>query len=80
MSIPRFGGRPGHRRGRGLRRAVLGTIREVLTPPAHEVYVVQEEGREYLIPAVDEFVKEIDVEGGQILVHLIEGMESDVSD
>ena len=60
--------------------AVLGTVREVLTPPAHEVYVVQGEGREYLIPAVDEFVKEIDVEGGQILVHLIEGMESDVSD
>ena len=56
--------------------AVLGTVADILTPPAHEVYVVRGEGREYLIPAVDEFVKEIDVEGGFLRVRLIEGMES----
>ena len=33
--------------------AALGTIAEVLTPPAHEVYVVQGEGKRYMIPAVD---------------------------
>lgn len=57
--------------------AVLGVIADILTPPAHEVYVVRGE-RSYMIPAVDEFVKEIDVEGGFISVRLIEGMESDV--
>ena len=31
-----------------------------------------------MIPAVDEFVKEIDVDGGFIRVKLIEGMASDV--
>ena len=53
---------------------VLGTVTDVLTPPAHEVYVVKGE-REYLIPAVDEFLIETNVEGGFIRVRLIEGME-----
>ena len=55
--------------------AVLGRVADILPPPAHEVYVVRGEGREYLIPAVDAFVKEINVEGGFLCVHLIEGME-----
>ena len=53
----------------------LGTLADVLTPPAHEVYVVRGE-KEYLIPAVDEFLVKTDVEGGYIRVKLIEGMES----
>ena len=56
---------------------VLGVVADVLTPPAHEVYVVKGE-HEYLIPAVDEFVIETNVEGGYIKVRLIEGMRSDV--
>ena len=55
----------------------LGVVADVLTPPAHEVYVVKGE-HEYLIPAVDEFVIETNVEGGYIRVRLIEGMCSDV--
>lgn len=55
----------------------LGVVADVLTPPAHEVYVVKGE-HEYLIPAVDEFVIETNVEGGYIRVRLIEGMRSDV--
>ena len=34
---------------------VLGAIADVLTPPAHEVYVVKGGRHEYMIPAVDEF-------------------------
>ena len=55
----------------------LGIIADVLTPPAHEVYVVKGE-HEYLIPAVDEFLAETNVEGGYIKVRLIEGMRTDV--
>ena len=47
------------------------------TPPAHEVYVVKGE-HEYMIPAVDEFLAETNVEGGYIKVRLIEGMRTDV--
>ena len=57
---------------------VLGKVADVLTPPAHEVYVVKGGKHEYMIPAVDAFLKETNVEGGYIRVHLIEGMESDV--
>lgn len=53
----------------------LGTVQDILTPPSHEVYVVRGGGKEYLIPAVDAFVKEIDVKAGRIRVTLIEGMD-----
>ena len=56
----------------------LGVVADVLTPPAHEVYVVKGAGCEYLIPAVDEFLIETNVEGGYIKVRLIEGMRADV--
>ncbi len=57
---------------------VLGNITEVLTPPAHEVYVVKGGPHSYMIPAVDAFLKETNVDGGYVRVQLIEGMESDV--
>ena len=54
--------------------AELGAIADVLTLPANEVYVVRG-AREYMIPAVDEFLAETNVEGGYVKVRLIEGME-----
>ena len=53
---------------------VLGTIHEVLTPPASNVYVVRGGEREHMIPAVEEFIVETNVEEGYLLVRLIEGM------
>ena len=53
----------------------LGILEEVLTPPAHEVYVVRGGGKEYLIPAVDAFLRGTDMDAGWVRVHLIEGME-----
>ena len=55
----------------------LGVVADVLTPPAHEVYVVKGE-HEYMIPAVDEFLAEANVESGYVKVRLIEGMRTDV--
>lgn len=53
---------------------VLGTISDVLTPPANNVYIVKGTKREYMIPAVSEFIVETNVDEGYLLVHLIEGM------
>ena len=53
---------------------VLGTISDVLTPPANNVYIVKGTKREYMIPAVSEFIVETNVDEGFLLVHLIEGM------
>ncbi len=55
--------------------AVLGTITDVLTPPANDVYVVSSQDREYMIPAVEEFLAETNIEEGYIRVRLIEGMD-----
>ena len=53
--------------------AEIGKLTEVLERPANNVYVVQGQ-REYLIPAVPEFVLSTDAEKGIITVRLIEGM------
>lgn len=54
--------------------AVLGTIADILTPPAHPVYIVRGGKREHMIPAVDAFVVETNVDEGFLRVRLIEGM------
>ena len=54
----------------------IGKIRDVLTMPSSDVYVVEGE-HQYMIPAVREFVKEIDVTQRFVRVHLIEGMATD---
>ena len=53
--------------------AKLGTIKDILSLPASDVYVISGT-REILIPAVPEFVREIDVEDGCVRFKLIEGM------
>lgn len=54
----------------------LGTVARVLPMPAGDVYVIRGK-HEYMIPAVREFIKKIDLDAGQILVRIIEGMRSD---
>ena len=54
----------------------IGRIKEVLDYPGNSVYVVQGE-REYLIPAVKEFILSTDLEKNQMQVKLLKGMASD---
>ena len=56
--------------------ARIGKIKEVLDYPGNSVYVVQGE-REYLIPAVKEFILSTDLEKNQMQVKLLKGMASD---
>lgn len=52
----------------------IGTLVDILEYEANDVYVVISESREYLIPAVSEFILDIDTENKIIKVKLIEGM------
>lgn len=52
----------------------IGTVKEVLTPSVQNVYVIETPSGEKMVPAVPEFIKKVDVEGGEMLVSLIEGM------
>ena len=51
-------------------------LREILTMPGNDVYVVQGE-HTYMIPAVKEFLLETDPDRGFVRVKLIEGMQTD---
>lgn len=52
----------------------LGKVEEVLTYPAHKIYAVRGGKDEYLIPAVPAFIAGIDVPGGTLDVHMMEGL------
>lgn len=53
----------------------IGTVEEVMTVPAQEILVVSRKGKEaVMIPAVDEFVLELDLEERRIVVRPIEGL------
>ncbi len=51
----------------------IGTLSDVLNLGASDLYEINTQSGKKLIPAVDEFIKEIDLEKG-IFVSLIEGM------
>ena len=53
---------------------LLGNLTDVWDMGPNEIYVVDYQGQELLIPAVDEFVKNIDITQKRITVQLIDGM------
>ena len=54
--------------------AVLGKVTDVLAYPAQDLYEIKGE-KNYLIPDVPDFVREINEEEGFITFHVLEGME-----
>jgi 16S rRNA processing protein RimM len=55
----------------------VGVVKEVWKLPANDVYVVDRDGRDILIPAVRQFVLSVDLRAGRMKVRLIEGMEAE---
>lgn len=56
----------------------LGKVVEILETGANDVLVVcAENGRKTLVPLVDEFIRQVDLAGGEVRIHLIPGMISD---
>ena len=53
----------------------LGTVANYMEMPAQDVFVVRRPNDgEAMIPAVEEFIVEIDLDGGQLVVRLVEGL------
>lgn len=59
---------------KNLDNEYLGEIIDVLKLPMQEVYVIENQGIESLVPAVEEFVKKIDVTQGEMIIDPIDGM------
>ena len=55
---------------------LIGRIAVVLDYPGNQVYAVSGE-KEYMIPAVKQFVENIDLDNNRMDIVLLEGMESD---
>lgn len=53
----------------------VGTVVEVLELPAHLIYVVSRPGRPHaMVPDVEVFVRELDLEGRRLVIRPIEGL------
>lgn len=52
----------------------LGRIREIISTGSNDVYVVKNGKKEYLLPAIKEVIKEIDLEKKVMIIHLLEGL------
>lgn len=54
---------------------VLGRVTEILETGSNDVYLVKnDQGKEYLLPAIKEVVKEIDLDKGRMLVRPLPGL------
>jgi len=54
---------------------LLGTLVEVFSTGSNDVYVVKcEDGKQILLPAIKDVIKQVDIENKKIIVHLLEGL------
>ncbi len=61
-----------------LQGQVLGVIKGIIETPGSDVYVVEHEGREVLIPAVEGVILEVDVGGGVMIIDPPWGLLNDL--
>ena len=52
----------------------IGVLRNIIETPANDVYVVDCGGREVLVPAVEDVILEVDLEGGRMVIDPPEGL------
>lgn len=56
----------------------VGILQGIIETGGHDIYSVENEGREILIPAVDEIITEIDLERGLMVIDPPEGLLDDL--
>jgi 16S rRNA processing protein RimM len=53
---------------------VVGNVTDVWQMPANDVWVIQRNGKELLIPAVKEIIRSVDTQKRTIVIHAMEGL------
>ncbi|MGB9679005.1 MAG: ribosome maturation factor RimM [Thermoanaerobacteraceae bacterium] len=53
---------------------LIGTLINVISTGANDVYVVKQENGEKLLPAIKDVIKKVDVDSKVMIVHLLEGL------
>ena len=54
---------------------LLGKVDDIYNTGANDIYVIKDElGKQVLLPGIKDVIKNVDLEGGKIIVHLIPGL------
>ena len=54
---------------------LLGKVNDIFNRGSSDIYSIKnEEGKEILLPAIKDVIKQVDLEEGKIIVHIIEGL------
>ena len=54
---------------------MLGIVEDIFNTGSNDIYVVKNElGKQFLLPYIDDVIKQINLDEGKIIVHIIEGL------
>lgn len=56
---------------------ILGTLTDVSETGANDVWHITKDGKEYLVPAIDEIIVSVNVNGGDIVIRPLKGIFDD---
>lgn len=56
----------------------LGKVHQIIETGSNDVYSVVKNGKEILIPAIEEIVERIDIKAGSIVIHPMKGLLDDL--
>lgn len=56
-------------------QTLLGTLEDIFNTGSNDIYVVKDkQGKQILLPAIQDVIKQIDIENKKIIVHLLPGL------
>lgn len=53
---------------------VIGKVSDIFETGSNDIYVVKGSGKDYLIPAIHDVIKKINLEEGRIIIQALEGL------
>lgn len=54
---------------------IIGKIEDIIQNSSNDIYLVKnQQGQEILIPAINDVVKDVDIKGRQVTIHVLEGL------
>ena len=56
-------------------QVLLGALEDIFNTGSNDIYVVKDkQGKQILLPAIQDVIKQIDIENKKIIVHLLPGL------
>lgn len=56
-------------------QVLLGTLEDIFNTGSNDIYVVKDkQGKQILLPAIQDVIKQIDIENKKIIVHILPGL------